>query len=241
MASIISSVESGTPHHAFQHTHHQRRPPPYVTTGVEIMTAASEMDDLLAFLTDKRAEVSWGLTAHRTLPGARSRQLAPAYTLLLPPGSQALRGDTAPGRHVCDADPTPAGSTCMRPGRLQVQEAALDVLLGLTATPDGIETLKSKMDTVAAQLLRVVPGQHAPASQAALTALVNLAHDAAVVGVLLRLNVTGRIMDFIRESAVPGQGAPRLMAMLLCNVTADEGGCRQLLQLGQGKMEGLHM
>ena len=30
-------------------------------------------------------------------------------------------------------------------------------------------------------------------------------------------------------------------AMLLCNLTASEEGCRELLQLGQDKLEGLNM
>ena len=34
---------------------------------------------------------------------------------------------------------------------------------------------------------------------------------------------------------------PCTQCMLLCNLTSDEQGCEQLLQLGQGSMEGLNM
>lgn len=105
---------------------------------------------------------------------------------------------------------------------------ALDILKGLTGTPEGIDKLKSKSGTVLSNLLRLIVGNDDDTSKLALTCLVNLAQDPDTAAKLGSLNIVGRVMDYIREKTCPHFG---LLVMLLANVTAIQAGSEQMLQV----------
>ena len=52
------------------------------------------------------------------------------------------------------------------------------------------------------------------------------------------LKVVSRAMDYLREGV---SQHTHLLIMLLCNLTTQEAGCRDLLQAGQGDLEGLNV
>ena len=52
------------------------------------------------------------------------------------------------------------------------------------------------------------------------------------------LKAVNRVMDYIREES---SKQVHLLVMLLCNLTAQEAGCKELLQLGQGSVEGFNV
>ncbi|KAG1679930.1 hypothetical protein FOA52_006994 [Chlamydomonas sp. UWO 241] len=129
------------------------------------------------------------------------------------------------------------------PKRYDVKLVALDILTGLSDSPEGVAKLKTKLDKLLAFTLRLVPVPQpvamAPqASEGALMLLVNLSHDAEAAAKMIESRVIARVMDYIKDGICPH---PRLMAMLLANLTASDAGCSELLQLGQGKLEGLNI
>ncbi|GFR42528.1 hypothetical protein Agub_g3428, partial [Astrephomene gubernaculifera] len=121
--------------------------------------------------------------------------------------------------------------------RAEVREMSADIVAGLTATPEGIENVKTRQRPLALKLFRSV-GLGGDAARKSLVALVNVSHDPTFVEVLLQLNVVNRVMEMIRDGSVPHVD---LLTSLLANVTISEKGCTDLLQIGQGSMEGLHM
>ncbi|KXZ46514.1 hypothetical protein GPECTOR_43g951 [Gonium pectorale] len=121
--------------------------------------------------------------------------------------------------------------------RAEVRAASAEIVAGLTASAEGIEKLKAVQRPLVIKLFRSV-GRGGDAARKSLVALVNLSHDPAVVEVLLSLNVVNRVMEFLRDGSIPHVD---LLTGLLANVTISERGCRDLLQIGQGNMEGLHM
>lgn len=121
--------------------------------------------------------------------------------------------------------------------RVEVRNAAADIVAGLTASPDGIEKLKAVQRPLIIKLWRAV-GLGGESSRKALVSLVNLSHDPAVADQLLDLGAVNRVMELIRENSCPHAD---LLSSLLANVTISEGGCRELLQIGKGSLEGLHM
>ncbi|WIA33946.1 hypothetical protein OEZ86_007041 [Tetradesmus obliquus] len=122
----------------------------------------------------------------------------------------------------------------------EVQQAAVDIVSGLSGSPEGIDRLKAVQVALLGALLRIVgtPDADSAVSKAALTALVNLSQDAALGKALLQFNTVGRVMEFVREKSCPHI---ELLLMLLVNLTVEEAGCEALLQLGRQGMEGLHM
>ncbi|EFJ52357.1 hypothetical protein VOLCADRAFT_103022 [Volvox carteri f. nagariensis] len=121
--------------------------------------------------------------------------------------------------------------------RSEVRSMSAEIVAGLTANAEGIERLKTLQRPLVIKLFRSV-GMGGDAARKALVALVNLSHDPAVVELLLDLNVMNRVMEFIREGAIPHVD---LLTSLLANATISERGCKDLLQIGKGSMEGLHM
>ncbi|KAF6255311.1 hypothetical protein COO60DRAFT_1641647 [Scenedesmus sp. NREL 46B-D3] len=109
--------------------------------------------------------------------------------------------------------------------RPEVQQAAVDIVSGLSGSPEGINRLKGIQVALLGALLRITgtPDADPAVSRAALTALVNLSQDAALGKALLQFNTVA------------------LQLMLLVNLTVDEQGCEHLLQLSRQGMEGLHM
>ncbi|GLC41216.1 hypothetical protein PLESTB_001526000 [Pleodorina starrii] len=121
--------------------------------------------------------------------------------------------------------------------RNEVRAMSAEIVAGLTANAEGIEKLKALQRPLVVKLFRSV-GLGGDPARKALVALVNLSQDPAVVEMLLDLNVVNRVMEFIRDGAVPHVD---LLTSLLANVTISERGCKDLLQIGKGSMEGLHM
>ena len=90
----------------------------------------------------------------------------------------------------------------------QVVIGALDIIIGLTGSPEGIEQLKIKLEKLLVFSLRLVPvtdpEPHAlQASEKTLTALVNLAQDRVAVAKMHGMHVIGRLMDYMREKSCP--------------------------------------
>eukprot|EP00882_Tetradesmus_deserticola_P022423 GHRQ01024328.1.p1 GENE.GHRQ01024328.1~~GHRQ01024328.1.p1 ORF type:complete len:159 (+),score=57.13 GHRQ01024328.1:242-718(+) len=87
----------------------------------------------------------------------------------------------------------------------EVQQAAVDIVSGLSGSPEGINRLKGVQAALLGALLRIVgtPDADPAVSKAALAALVNLSQDAALGKVLLQLNTVGRVMEFVREKSCP--------------------------------------
>ena len=96
---------------------------------------------------------------------------------------------------------------------MQVVLGALDIIVGLSGSSEGIGKLKTKLDRLLIFLMRLVPvpDPQPPAVQAsekALTSLVNLAQDRLAASKMLAVRVIGRLMDYLREGACPH---PKLM------------------------------
>ena len=86
--------------------------------------------------------------------------------------------------------------------RANVKQTALDILLGLTGSPEGIDRLKKGNIAKTLMLtLRLVCDEQPEAAKAALSILVNLSNDEEVVQHMLNVNTVGRSMDFLREGA----------------------------------------
>ncbi|KAI8469103.1 MAG: hypothetical protein J3K34DRAFT_514352 [Monoraphidium minutum] len=120
--------------------------------------------------------------------------------------------------------------------RKDVQEMALGIVAGLTASQEGINRLKPAAEPLAARLFRLLPDR--ALSQQALSALVNLAQDDEARAALVKARAVPRIAEAVRERSCPHL---HLLTMLLANLTVEEAACEELLQLGSGGMEGLNM
>jgi hypothetical protein len=132
---------------------------------------------------------------------------------------------------------------------MQVQQAAVDIVSGLSGSPEGIDRLKGVQVALLGALLRIVgtPDAEPAVSRAALTALVNLSQDTALGKALLQFNTVGRVMEFVREKSCPhidllvsltrrshNRCAKGWMAMAGTTATAAGGGwrsCVVVLQL----------
>jgi hypothetical protein len=109
-----------------------------------------------------------------------------------------------------------------------VRAAALDIISGLTAAPDGVAQLAPVQSRLLASLLRLVPcggaadddelptpasagaasssaskGSSVALSRAALSALVNLTQEPRWAAAALQHGVVGRLMEFLRDKACP--------------------------------------
>ncbi|KAF8057110.1 PRY3 [Scenedesmus sp. PABB004] len=120
----------------------------------------------------------------------------------------------------------------------EVRAAALDIVAGLSASPEGLAQLRAVVVPLTGALLRVVPGGDAGASRLALSALVNMSRDPGLAAALLQFNAVGRIMEFVRDKSC---AHIELLLMLLVNLTVADKGAEDLLQLGAAGMQGLHM
>ena len=122
--------------------------------------------------------------------------------------------------------------------QLQVKQHAVELVQGLTGTPEGIAQLATKHEILLPPLFRLVGGP-AAISRPALASLVNLSQEPSVQRKLLYLNAPARCMDYLKESTCSGQEG--LLIMLLANLTAAEEGAEALLQLGKPGLEGLNL
>ena len=121
---------------------------------------------------------------------------------------------------------------------IKIQLHALKLIQGLTVEQQIIQKLAEKRDALIPALLQFVAKDKA-LSKTALTSLVNMSQEPRVLETLLDMNVCNRCMDYLRERVCPGN--EQLLIMLLANITSVERGAEQLLQVGQGAKEGLHL
>lgn len=121
---------------------------------------------------------------------------------------------------------------------IKIQLHALKLIQGLTVEQQIIQKLAEKRDALIPALLQFVSKDKA-LSRTALTSLVNMSQEPRVLETLLDMNVCNRCMDYLREHVCPGN--EHLLIMLLANITSVERGAEQLLQVGQGPKEGLHL
>ncbi|KAI3433812.1 hypothetical protein D9Q98_003616 [Chlorella vulgaris] len=121
--------------------------------------------------------------------------------------------------------------------RPAIQQHAVDLVQGLTGSPDGIAQLGKLSAKLLPSLFRLVPCPEA-VSRPALVALVNLSQEPSVQQQLLGLNALARCMDYLREGSCAGR--EELLVMLLANLTSLEAGAEALLQMGRGALEGLN-
>ncbi|KAG2501293.1 hypothetical protein HYH03_001093 [Edaphochlamys debaryana] len=120
--------------------------------------------------------------------------------------------------------------------RPDVRAMSAEIVSGLAATTDGIDKLKPVQKQLVTKLFRAV-GMGGDACRKSLVALVNMSHAPDVADLLLELNVVDRVMEFVRDN-MPHTD---LLTSLLANVTLSDQGCRSMLQIGRGPLEGLHM
>ena len=67
------------------------------------------------------------------------------------------------------------------------------------------------------------------------TCVSAFSQDADHVSKMRSQKAVNRCMDYLREGVTPHV---HLLIMLLCNLTLQDAGCQELLQLGQGDLEG---
>mmetsp|Transcript_676 Transcript_676/g.2472 ORF Transcript_676/g.2472 Transcript_676/m.2472 type:complete len:342 (-) Transcript_676:55-1080(-) len=117
----------------------------------------------------------------------------------------------------------------------QVRTQALDIVVGLTGTQDGIDTLMKVKDPLLKQLLALV-GDETKLGEGATKALVNLLASAGIIDVLLSKGVVERCMSALDDSSCKYKG---YCVMLLANATQTEEGVNKLLQHEKGSVSGL--
>eukprot|EP00955_Chlamydomonas_euryale_P096788 365032-Chlamydomonas_euryale.AAC.10 len=190
----------------------------------------------------------WRWRSWRGCPCARPARISllrSALTFAVPPptelpGTKPMALEILAGSYSGLSPCAPLANTPPPP---QVKLTALEILAGLSGTPDGIGALKSRLDKLLVFAMRLVPVPAAApgaseASAGALKVLVNLSQDDSAAARMVEQRAVARVMDYIREGACPHA---RLMCMLLSNLTAREPGCEQLLQLGQDRLQGLNV
>lgn len=121
---------------------------------------------------------------------------------------------------------------------MQVRKHAVELVQGLTGSPDGIAQLASKCDALVPPLLRLATADPAIA-RPALTSLVNLAQEPACQDKMIAMSTPARCMDYLKEGSAAG--SEDLIIMLLSNLTAAEDGAAALLQLDKPNVEGLNL
>ena len=119
-----------------------------------------------------------------------------------------------------------------------MKQQAVELVQGLTGSPEGIAQLASRGKRLLSPLFRLV-GAESSISRPALASLVNLSQEPFVQETLLNLNAPARCMDYLKEGTCPGQ--EDLIIMLLANLTAAEDGATALLQLEKPGLEGLNL
>lgn len=122
---------------------------------------------------------------------------------------------------------------------MQIRQYALDLVQGLTGSPEGLSLLATQSNELVLPLLVAAGSGPATVSRSALISLVNLSQEPSIQSKLLDLNATSRCMDYLKEGVCSGH--ENLLVMLLANLTAAERGSEALLQLDKKGIEGLHV
>lgn len=100
--------------------------------------------------------------------------------------------------------------------RAAVKLQALDILLGLTGSPEGIDRLKTKLDKLLVFTMRLICDEQKEAAHKVLSVLVNLSQDPDVAAKMLKMNAIKRSMDYLKEGQcsqprlLVGHGVPGL-------------------------------
>lgn len=132
---------------------------------------------------------------------------------------------TAARRHECMQRPlVQQSSTTLR--ALQVATQALEIVEGLSGSPDGIATLRSAAEPLCRNLFRCA--RDVSLSRSALTCIVNLSQDATIARTLVDTGACTTLLDYLRESA---SAHPDLVVMALSNLTQSEAGASAALQV----------
>lgn len=121
----------------------------------------------------------------------------------------------------------------------QIRQHALDLVQGLTGSPEGLSLLSSRCNDLVPPLLKSAGSGPASTSKSALVSLVNLSQETEIQNKLLELNATARCMDYLKEGVCAGH--EDMLIMLLANLTANERGSEALLQLHSDGLEGLNV
>ena len=111
--------------------------------------------------------------------------------------------------------------------RLDLRVTALDYVLGLTGSTEGVKLLR-KHTGVLKQLLELTTDKTQPqVSRDAHLALLNASAYAAVAGSLVALNVIPRFLEFLVD---PEWSEADKVCMILSNLTRSEDGCVAVLK-----------
>ncbi|KAJ7943487.1 ARM repeat superfamily protein [Quillaja saponaria] len=119
----------------------------------------------------------------------------------------------------------------------QVKKAAVDIVRGLTGSPDGLQSLANYAKIVLPSLSRLLSGQK-EVSEPAAEALVNLSQNSDIATKMVQMGMVKIVMDILYnpESSITG-----LLVMLLVNLTQLDVGVVSLLQTEDEKMHGLYV
>lgn len=121
-----------------------------------------------------------------------------------------------------------------------MQLQATQLVQSLTGTADGLAALATTSHDLLPSLLRMLPSTQPPElAPCALTALVNISQDAGMAAALVDARAVGRAADYLREA--PPHLPPRLLVMLLANLTTRPEGATQLVQGTGSQPPGTHM
>lgn len=109
---------------------------------------------------------------------------------------------------------------------MQLTAKALEILEGLSGTPEGLVSLRPVSRALCQNLLEC--SKFMDYSRTALTALVNASQDVAVAREFVEAHACTRLVDYLQERAC---GHPDLIVMALCNLTQSARGACKLLQV----------
>lgn len=109
---------------------------------------------------------------------------------------------------------------------MKLTAKALEIVEGLSGTPDGLASLRPASKALCQNLLEC--SKFLSHSRAALTAVVNASQDAEIGREFVEAGACTRLIDFLHERAC---GHPDLIVMALCNLTQTERGACKLLQV----------
>eukprot|EP00892_Ulva_mutabilis_P000448 jgi/Ulvmu1/10403/UM061_0087.1 len=121
----------------------------------------------------------------------------------------------------------------VKPGsNAEVAREALQIVEGLSGSPDGIAPLRAVAPELVSNLLLCLPRPQL--SRLAATALVNLSQDDRICMELVKAKACSRIITYVVEGKTSDHD---VALMILSNLTRGPEGIAQALQEGQGAIE----
>ena len=112
------------------------------------------------------------------------------------------------------------------PPLVQLTAQALEIVEGLSGTPEGLASLRPVAATLYKNLLACA--KRVQLSRSALTAVVNATQDAPIAHTFVEAGACTRLADYLREGTC---GHPDLIIMALSNLTQTDKGAAKLLQV----------